>query len=155
MISLLNIEMSCGNESILYDTIPHMKRKEILNSTEMIAQTVAEIKLVGQQQPLRRWSLLVIAEECGIGSRYYIEVARKQGKIPLVFSEDKCGTRGGALYVADGEALQALLSRNSEELKKCGCPDTIDGFIEYVATKDIKPGTTIYTIVAQAFGRAS
>lgn len=143
--------MNCGNKLIYYDIIQAMKETKEKPTPAEIGEILSDVRSVGPKKPLGYLPLSTIKRDCGVDPQLLIAEANRQGKISRIFSQTECGIGSGALFVADRVALQKLLSQNSVELKRCGWPDDVNGFINFVAVETAEPETLLFNIVADAF----
>lgn len=105
---------------------------------------------VGPKKPLGYLPLDTIKHICDQDVEAVREACENRGLKTLLFSEDACTVRSGALYVYDHDALDEMLSNNLTTLVRANWPTEPEAFIQGVATT-FAEDSALYELVARTF----
>ncbi len=111
-----------------------------------------DLYFVGKNKPLGYLPLETILES-GVTLEKIKSDLEAKGLNVFALTEEDCEVASGALYAYDAEALQNILNNNVDVLIQNAVPKTALDFILWVAKFEAAPGTELFSLIAEAFGK--
>lgn len=130
------------------------ERKLPYTSTLLEEETpyFTDLQRVGPQKPLGYLRLSTIQTYNQEDPLVLLQEARDRGFLAIIFEEKESPATGAALYVADTQALEALLEKHKGILEENGWPQEPEAFIRKVNIDWSTPSKTpLFDLIADAF----